>query len=692
MNPGFSLAMLVLAALVAPARAEEARRALEPMDVFDLEYASDPQISPDGSRIAYVRNFMDVMKDRRRSNLWIVGEDGSRHRALTSGSEVDSSPRWSPTGDRLAWIASSGGAAQVHLRWMDTGETAPLTRLTQSPDGLTWSPDGRQLAFFMLVPQERPPLAKPLARPEGAEWAPPPRVIDRLVYRADGEGYLKEGYSQLFVLPAEGGAPRQLTRGPYDHQGRIAWSPDGGSILISANRQPESEYDPRNTEIYEVAVPDGRIRALTSRKGPDDAPTISPDGRSVAYLGFDDAYRFYQVTRLYVMSREGSEPRCLTEALDRDVEGPIWSADGKGLAFRYDDRGTTRLAWVSLDGQVTLLADGLGGTSLDRPYSGGSFSMSANARVAFTLAGPDRPADVAVVRREDRTIRRLTRLNDDLLGHKTLGAVEEIAFPSSRDGREIHGWIVKPPGFEPGRRYPLILEIHGGPVANYGPRFAADVQLYAAAGYVVLYTNPRGSDSYGEEFGDLIHHGYPGDDFFDLMSGVDAVLARGYVDGRNLFVTGGSGGGVLTAWVVGRTDRFRAAVAAKPVINWYSFVLTADMSNFFYKYWFPGFPWEHEAHYMKRSPVSLVGNVKTPTMVLTGEEDYRTPMSESEQYYQALKLRKVPTALVRVPGASHDIAARPSQLIAKVTHILAWFERYRLRDPAGAPILGESPR
>jgi acylaminoacyl-peptidase len=239
---------------------------------------------------------------------------------------------------------------------------------------------------------------------------------------------------------------------------------------------------------------------------------------------------------------------------------------------------------------------------------------------------------------------------------------------------------VTPPGFDPSKKYPLLLEIHGGPVANYGPRFAAEIQLYAAAGYVVLYANPRGSDSYGGEFGNLIHHDYPGDDYFDLMSGVDAVIAKGYVDERNLFVTGGSGGGVLTAWIVGRTDRFRAAVSVKPVINWYSFVLTADANNFFYKYWFPGFPWDHEAHYMKRSPLSLVGQVQTPTMVMTGEADYRTPISESEQYYQALKLRRVATALVRVPGASHDISARPSLLVAKVAHILAWFDEYRVRD------------
>ena len=676
MKRALALGVLVLAAR--PCAGES--RPLQPMDVFDLESASDPQVSPDGSRVVYVRSFMDVMKDRRRSNLWIVGEDGTRHRPLTSGSRTDASPRWSPQGDRIAWVSSSEGSPQVHVRYMDSGETAVISRLANPPGGLTWSPDGRYLAFFMHVPDRAKPFVEPPARPEGAEWAPPPKVVDRLVYRADGEGYLRDGHSQLFVLPADGGTPRQLTDGPFDHGGRIAWAPDGAHVLVSANRHEDGEYDPRNTEIYEVGVANGAVRALTQRQGPDGSPDLSPDGRQVAYVGFDDAYQFYQVTRLYVMGRDGSGARCLTAGLDRDVESPVWASDGRGVYVQYDDAGSTKVALVSLDGRVSPLADGVGGASLDRPYSGGSFSVSSNGRITFAQASADRPADVAVRRPDEKTARRLTRLNEDLLGHRALGPVEELRWTSSKDRRTIQGWVVTPPGFDPKKKYPLVLEIHGGPVANYGPRFAVDVQLYAAAGYVVLYANPRGSDSYGAEFGNLIHHDYPGDDYFDLMSGVDAVVARGFVDERNLFVTGGSGGGVLTAWIVGRTDRFRAAVSAKPVINWYSFVLTADATNFFYRYWFPGFPWDHESHYMKRSPLSLVGNVKTPTMVITGEADYRTPISESEQYYQALKLRRVETALVRVPGASHDIAARPSQLIAKVAHVLAWFEKYRVRD------------
>jgi acylaminoacyl-peptidase len=302
--------------------------------------------------------------------------------------------------------------------------------------------------------------------------------------------------------------------------------------------------------------------------------------------------------------------------------------------------------------------------------------VSQDGRFAYTQSRPEYPADVAVGRKGAEG-KRVTRLNDDLFGFKQLGATEEIWFESAFDKRKVQGWIVKPPGFDPQKKYPFILEIHGGPFANYGDRFTSEIQLFAAAGYVVLYLNPRGSTSYGEEFGNLIHHNYPGQDYDDLMSGVDAVVKRGYVDPENLFVTGGSGGGVLTAWIVGKTNRFRAAVVVKPVINWYSFVLTSDEYNFFYRYWFPGFPWDHAEHYLKRSPVSLAGNVKTPTMLMTGESDYRTPISESEQFYQALKLRKVDSVLVRLPEASHAMDARPTQLIAKVSHILKWFEKYR---------------
>jgi acylaminoacyl-peptidase len=480
----------------------------------------------------------------------------------------------------------------------------------------------------------------------------------------------------VFVVPAEGGTPRQVTFGPHDH-GAPAWAADGRHLLMSANRREDADLEaPNDSEIWEVALADGSMRALTDRFGPDANPVVSPDGRLVAYTGFDDTFQGYQVTRLHVMDRDGSNRRLLADALDRDVSGLTWGSDSRSLFVQYDDEGDTRVARVGLDGSIRdVVPGGVGGLSLGRPYGGGAFSV-AGGTVAFTHTAPDHPSDVAVASAAGGEVRRLTRLNDDLLAHKTLGEAEEIWWDSSFDGRRVQGWIVRPPGFDASRRYPMILEIHGGPFANYGVRFAAEIQLYAAAGYVVFYTNPRGSTSYGEEFGNLIHHAYPGNDYDDLMSGVDALLERGYVDPDRLYVTGGSGGGVLSAWIVGKTDRFQAAVVQKPVINWTSFVLTADATPFFSKYWFPGFPWEEPEHYWARSPLSLVGNVTTPTMLLTGEQDYRTPIAESEQFYMGLKLRGVESVMVRIPGASHGITNRPSHLIAKVAHILEWFERH----------------
>jgi dipeptidyl aminopeptidase/acylaminoacyl peptidase len=668
---------LVFVSSGAGAAALPETRRLHSIDVFQLEYADDVQISPDGSRIAYVRVSHDIMTDRARRNLWIVNSDGTNNRPLLSGIRSFSSPRWSPDGMRIAYVSAAEGSPQLYVRWMDSGQTALLTNLTEPPDAITWSPDGKFLAFTQLVPANKPPLATPPPKPEGAAWAPPVKVIDTVTYRADGAGYLESGFDHVFIVSAEGGTARQITEGDFYDGGPLSFTPDGKRLVFSANRGPDWERDPQNSEVFSVDIATQKLTALTNRQGPDNSPVVSPDGRKIAYLGFDDKLQSYQVTHLYVMDIDGSNSRAVTADFDRDVENPRWSADSRGVFFSYDERGVKKLGTTTLDGKIRTLAEGLGGTDLGRPYTSGGYSVARNGRLAFAHNTPLRPADVGTAASGSRA-RVITTLNDDLLANKTLGAVRELNWKSSKDQRDIQGWVIYPPDFDAAKKYPLILEIHGGPFAAYGPNYATELQLYAAAGYIVLYANPRGSTSYGAEFGNLIHHAYPGDDYDDLMSGVDALIAAGQVDAGNLFVTGGSGGGVLTAWIVGKTDRFRAAVVAKPVINWSSFVLTSDASNFFYKYWFGAQPWEEPQEYWRRSPLSLVGNVKTPTMLITGEADYRTPIEESEQYYQALKLRRVDTLMVRIPEASHGgMVARPSNLIAKVDNILAWFGKYR---------------
>ncbi len=652
-------------------------------EAFNLEFTTDPQLSPDGRSIVYVRQFSDIMTDRYYSNLWTINFDGTNHRPLTTGHYSDSSPRWAPDGIRIAFISNRDGSPQIYNHWMDSGQLAKLTNLQQAPRGISWSPDGKQIAFTALVPAKGPELIKLPSAPKGAKWAKPAKVIDQMVYRFDGRGYLTPGFSHVFVLPAEGGTPRQITSGDYHHGGApfspgsepAIWATDGKSIIISANRRDDADFEPLDTEVYEFSIANGLVKALTSRKGPDNGASISPDGKYIAYVGYDDRYQGYQVTKLYVMNRDGSNPHSLSDELDRSVQGLQWSSDSRGIHFLYDDQGNTKLGYYSISGKFSMIADNIGNRA--SAYSSGEFHAGKNGKYVITYSRPNIPADLAVGTAGKGKARVVTQVNEDLLGHKSLGAAEEIWYESSHDQRKIHGWIITPPDFDHTKKYPLIIEIHGGPFANYGARFDFEKQIMAAKGYVVLYVNPRGSTSYGEEFGNLIHHAYPGNDFYDLNSGVDAMVAKGFIDEDNLFVTGGSGGGILTSWMIGKTDRFRAAVTVYPVINWYSFVLTADISMFVAKYWFPGLPWDHVEHYEKRSLLSVVKNVKTPTMVLTGEEDYRTPMSESEQYYQALKLLNVESVLVRVPNEPHGIRRYPSHWMAKILYITEWFEQHR---------------
>jgi len=648
---------------------------LELTDIFNMEFVSDPQISPDGTKIIYVRNFKDIMTDKNLSNLWIVNFDGSQNRPLTTGNQNDLAPRWSHDGNKIVFKSNmQDDKIKLFMMWMDTKEYVALTNTITSPGGISWSHDDKHLAFTMFVPKKSESIIKLPPKPEGAKWNKPPVYIDEMNYRGDGKGYYKSGNQQLFILSTDGGTPRQLTFSEYDH-GAPIWSKDNRKLYFSANLHENREFEPRNSEIQELTLGNNSIRALTDRLGPDNGPALSADGKFIAYTGFDDKYQGYQLTQLYIMNADGTNSRTISGNFDRNIQSINWSNDGKGLYFQYDDKGDTKIGHISTAGKVSQISENLGGLSLGRPYNSASYTVSNNNKFAYTLGGTEHPADLGTFYKGNN--QRITKLNDDLFSYRNVAEVEELWWESSFDQRKIQGWLVKPPNYDPSKKYPLILEIHGGPFTSYGTVFSAEIQLYAAQGYLVLYTNPRGSTSYGEEFGNLIHHDYPNHDYDDLMSGVDEVIKKGIVDENNMFVTGGSGGGVLSAWIVGKTDRFAAAVVAKPVINWYSFVLYADGVGFFYKYWFPNKPWEDPSSYLKRSPLSYVGNISTPTMLLTGEEDYRTPIAESEQFYAALKLEKVETAMVRIPGASHGIANKPSNLIAKIASVLAWFEKYK---------------
>ena len=643
--------------------------------VFQLEAVSGPQISPDGSTIAYVRRTNDAALDQTRSSIWLIEPDGSGHQPLTEARIPTGMPRWSPDSQYLAYTRADEQGVSLHTR-APNGNDRHVTDLPGAPGGLAWSPDGRHLAYSVFRAQPGLAAAALPAIPEGADRAPSAEVENRLVFRLDGAGAIPPGTQYFYLVELETGDVKPLSQDARGGSGDFAFSADGQSLLFSADRREQLGQLPPDNELHRLDIATGSVTQLTDRRGPDASPRPSPDGRWIAYLGFDDRRMGYHNTELYLRSTETGETRSLTALLDRSVGSPQWAADSASLYVQFDDRGTTRVGRVNLDGELSIVADGLIGATFGRPYTGGSYSVSDAGDIAFTPGSPQQPAELAIVHAGGETA-RLTDLNSDVLSDIDLSPAEAISWASPADGRDIHGWVLYPPDFDPGRTWPMILEIHGGPFTAYGPTFSAELQLMAAAGYVVVYTNPRGSTSYGYDFANLIHHAYPGEDYDDLMGAVDHMLERGFIDPDRLFVTGGSGGGLLTAWIIGNTDRFAAAASVKPVINWSSFVLYSDLPQFFYRYWFASAPWEDPDEYWRRSPLSLVGHVSTPTLMMVGGADLRTPRAETEQYYSALHLNGVPTRLVIIPESFHGISnSRPSRLLTKVAEILRWFEEY----------------
>src|SRR5712692_851753 len=666
----FCLIVLVLH-VPAPASAQAQSRKLS-LDLYlEFEEVADPQISPDGKQIVFTRRWVDKINDKWESSLWIMNADGSRLRSLVKGS----SARWSADGTRIAYLAEGEPkGTQIFVRWMDAeGAVTQITHVEKHPASLAWAPGGQSIAFTMVVPKRETWNIKLPARPEGAKWTEDPRIVQRLVYRLDRMGFLDEGYRQIFLVPATGGTPRQLTTGDYNQVGgllgfgeAVSWTPDGREILFSGLRKDDWEYEWQESEVYAVNVDDGTVRQLTHRKGPDQSPAVSPDGKLVVYTGHawtDDTYRD---SKLYVMGIDGSNPRVLTASLDRTPQELHWAPDGSGVYFTAEDRGTRNLRFASLGGEVREVTEG---KHLLRVTS-----ISPGGLAVGTLTSYLQPTDVVSFDVRQPEMKQLTFVNEDISHDVKLGEVEEIWYTSA-DNLHIQGWIVKPPDFDPKKKYPLMLSIHGGPHAMYGVGFNFAWQNHAAEGYVVLYTNPRGSTGYGSAFANAIKNAYPSKDFDDLMKGVDEVVARGYVDTRNLFVYGCSGGGVLTAWTVGHTDRFAAASSNCPVIDWISFAGTTDINLWGYRR-FDKLPWEDVALLWKYSPLAYVGNVKTPTMLMTGELDMRTPISQTEEFYEALKLRKVPTAMLRFAEEYHGTTSKPSNFMRTQLYLRSWFGKY----------------
>jgi dipeptidyl aminopeptidase/acylaminoacyl peptidase len=658
--------------------AQSKPRLLDKDTFMEMESVGNPAISPDGRSIIFTRTFVDKLKDRYRSNLWIIDVDGTRVRELTGGAHSDNSPVWSPDGKRIAFLSDRDGTDQLYVMWLDTREMAQLTRLERAPNNIDWSPDGKYIAFTSSMPDNDPILPVKLPeRPRGAEWAKPAVVVDRLQWASDGRGPLPKANTHVFVIDATlGGTPRQITSGKYNHT-NFDWSSDGRTIYVSGVRKPEAEYLRNDSEIYAVDAATLEIKQLTDRKGPDTNPEISPNGNWIAYAGYDDKMYTNHIGSLYLMDKQGGGKRLLAADLLSSPQSLSWAADSSGVYFTVQEKGSSHVYFVALDGRKRKVTDGV------QILNG--VSLSAGGQAAAVRTSFQEPGSLVTFNLKDTAkMTRLVDVNSDLLANVKLGDAEELWF-TSKDGLKVQGWLIKPANFEAGRKYPMVLWIHGGPWSMYSVAWNWAFQNFAANGYAVLYTNPRGSTGYGQDFVNGIQYSYPGKDYDDLMAGVDAAIAKGFIDDKNLFVCGGSGGGVLTAWIVGHTDRFAAAVSMRPVINWHSFVGTTDGASWYHQ--FQKRPWEDPMEFAVRSPLHYVANVKTPTMVMTGEADLRTPMGQSEEYYRALKMLKKETLLVRMPDEFHGWR-RPSHQLLQQLYLQAWFEKYMRKDAASAKATG----
>lgn len=705
-------ALIAGAAVLAATPAAAFARPITETDLLAFTWVADPQLSPDGRRVAFVRVTVNEKRDGYDTALWLVDSEGGRSaRALTTGPQ-DLSPRWSPDGRRIAFTRAVEKAGklqppQVLLMAMDGGEARPVTDLPKGAASPAWAPDGRTIAFLTTTNAKDLERA---GRKGGAADAPDDResdvkVITQARYRINGRGFAdptRPAHVWTVEVPegSERTAPRPVTSGDFE-ESSPAFSPDGGRIYFVSDRVKEPYYANPDSDIFSVPTPGGAVALAASIDGSIGSFALSADGRRIAFEGVPrgEPVRSYDQPELYV-SEVGSPaaPRLLTGAYDADIgagltgdqraprgslpAGPLWAPDGRSVIVRSADHGRANLQRVDVaTGKVNAVTTG------DQEVVAYTATPDGG-RLALVVSTPTEVGDVFVLDADAAggpgaaaSPRRLTRVNEALFSGIELATPEEIVYPSF-DKRSIQAWILKPPHFDPSHRYPLILDIHGGPHAAYGATFVHEFQWMAAKGYVVLYPNPRGSTSYGQEFGNVIQYHYPGDDAKDLMAGVNELVRRGLVDEAHLGVTGGSGGGVLTNWLVTQTTRFAAAVSQRSIADWAGFWYTADFT-LFRPTWFKAPPWEDPKDYASRSPITYVTSIRTPLMLIEGEADLRTPPADGgEQLFRALKYLHRPVVMVRFPEESHELSrsGKPWHRVERLRHIVAWFDKYLLGE------------
>jgi dipeptidyl aminopeptidase/acylaminoacyl peptidase len=693
------------------------KRNITEKDIFNFNWIGDPQVAPDGSRVAFVKVTVNEKKDGYNTSIWIVSTATGEARQLTSGMR-DSSPRWSPDGNYLAFVrvAEKDGRPdqpQLFMLSMEGGEAFQFTSLPRGAGNPQWSPDGKMISFSngatgeeLAKQKDTLPLPAPAAaaQPAASPKTSPERdsdvrVITRAVYRSNDAGYLDYKHpSHIWVVTAprtsdQKVTPKQLTSGRYS-DGNVTWGKDSATIYFVSDHRDEAYYELGKTDIYSIPVAGGQPTLMTSIDMGTGAFSVSPNGKQVAFFASTNTpVLSYTQPDLWVMDlAPNAQPRNLTREFDWDLGAgvggdntaprggggnpPVWSADSRTINAIYGKEGNANVgAFDSSTGKETDVTSGKQAVVSFRATSDAS-------KFALLISTPTRIGELFWLEKPGATPKQLTHVNDQLFSKLNLTEPEAIWY-TSFDGKKIQAWAQKPPNFDSKKKYPLILNIHGGPHTAYGAIFDHEFQWMAAKGYVVLYPNPRGSTTYGQDFGNIIQYHYPGDDYKDLMAGVDELIRRGYIDEKRMGVTGGSGGGLLTNWTIGHTTRFAAAVSQRDIASWTNWWYTADFV-LFQPSWFKAPPFEDPEDYKARSPITYINNVKTPLMLILGEADWRTPtFAGGEEMFRALKYRKIPTVMVRFPNESHELSrsGQPWHRVERLQHIVGWFDKWLMGMP-----------
>ena len=656
-------------------------------DLYRFQLISEPRISPDGNLAVFTQHRIDPKKEKKHSNLWVVTTNNGEPRQFTHGDQSDTRPRFRSDGTQIAFLSnrSDENQAQIYLVPVDGGEAQRLTDLEGTIEAFEWSPNGDSLLLqFRAKDPDQIEREKDETKKELGVVC---RHITRVFFKQDAIGFLPQARWHLLVVDAHTGETQQLTEGDVCDECDPAWSPDGKMIAFCSNRTQDPDLDPDAADLFTIPVAGGAMKKIPTPVGPKWSPSFSPDGAWLAYFGHEGKGRDWKQTRLWIVPSGGDgEARSLTADYDfnasawtiNDMGGlpqmpPTWSTDGKTIFFQVAHHGNTVLKSVSVEGDSPRVAD-----VIDEEGVVGAFSFDRQGKnLVYFHADAKDPGQVWHREAASGRSRVLTRVNEALLREIDLGEIEEVWFKGAA-GNDLQGWILKPPGFDPSTRYPSILEIHGGPRVQYGNFFMHEFYVLAARGYVVTFCNPRGGQGYGEEHCRAIDNNWGTADYDDLMAWTDVVAAKPYIDPDRMGVTGGSYGGYMTNWIIGQTDRFKAAVTQRSVSNLISMYGSSDFNWAFQTEFADAPPWENLDNYWRQSPMKHIANAKTPTLVIHSEQDLRCAIEQGEQVFVALKRLGVETEMVRFPDEPHGLSrqGRTDRRIARLSHILRWFDRY----------------